>query len=320
MSAQSLYTERVFREFLPREESALQVLLYFNIFNHPLTVEEIVSFLPMGIQSVDEITRILESPSLNRIVKRIGRYFFLRTAPDTCVESRLDKEQFAKRRIAIATFVARFIGMFPFVRGVMLSGELSKGIASKNSDIDFVVVTQAKRLWISRTLLILFKKAFLFNSKKYFCLNHFVSEENLAVGLRNIYSATEVATLKPLYSLKKYEEYMAGNRWVKQYFPNWKPVDGCSTECSANDHNQHVTSSRSVTKKVLNKIDHWLMIRWRSLWQHRYPHLSHEELHHKFRCDTTLSTAYGDDYQHKILTQYALQLRQYGIAGPEQRN
>jgi hypothetical protein len=62
------------------------------------------------------------------------------------------------------------------------------------------------------------------------------------------------------------------------------------------------------------------MIRWRRLWQKRYAHLTEMERRHKFCCETSISTAYGEDYQQKILTQYSLRLRQYGIPGPEQRN
>ena len=304
----------------PHEQSILRVLLYFNIFDHPLTAAEVFSFCNSTAITLDLLVRVLESKSLQRIVKSKKGYYFLHSATESCVETRFEKERLAGSRIRTAMTVARFIRMFPFVRAVMLSGELSKGVASKNSDIDFVIVTERRRLWICRSLLILFKKAFLFNSKKYFCLNHFITEDYLTVELRNIYSATEIATLKPLYNHPQYMEYIKANQWIREFFPQWNMG---STRCVEGK------DSRSIVQRVVesflpthagDKLDTWLLGRWRQLWQRRYAHLSEEERNHKFRCDSCISTAYGEDFQQKVLAQYAYRLRHYGISGFEQRN
>jgi hypothetical protein len=304
----------------PHEQSILRVLLYFNIFDHPLTAAEIFSFFPCTVITLEELRRVLESNSLQRIVKSRKGHYFLHSATESCVETRLKKEHLARRRTKTAMAVARFIRMFPFVRAVMLSGELSKGVASKNSDIDFVIVTEKRRLWICRSLLILFKKVFLFNSKKYFCLNHFITEDRLTVELRNIYSATEIATLKPLYNHPLYMEYIRANQWIREFFPHW---DMGSTGCVEEE------DSRSIVQRVVesflpeiagDELDSWLLGRWRQVWQRRYAHLSEEERNHKFRCDSFISTAYGEDFQQKVLAQYAYRLRHYRILGFEQRN
>ncbi len=320
MSVQSVETPRFVRGLLPHEQSVLRVLLYFDIFDHPLTVEEIFSFLPSRGLSIDGLTALLRSDALKRIVKSRGRFFFLRSASDSCIENRLRKEQFAVRRLRIAAIVARFIGLFPFVQAVMLSGELSKGVASRNSDIDFAVVTRTRRLWICRTILILFKKVFLFNSKKYFCLNYFISEEDLSVEMRNIYSATEIATLKPLCNPQQYVRYMRANEWIRDFFPNRNLViighleEGGSPDILEERGGMHHGGD------ILDRIDLWLMLRWRTLWQRRYAHLSDEERRRKYRSEMSISTAYGEDYQQKVLTQYFARLRQYGISGIEKRN
>jgi hypothetical protein len=320
MSTQVVHSTRLVHSLLPNEQGVLRVLLYFDVFNHPLTIEEIFSFLPSRGLSKDRLGFLLRSGPLNRVVKTRGRFYFFRSASDSCIEERMSKERFARRRIRIAALVARFIGLFPFVRAVMLSGELSKGIASRNSDIDFAVITRSQRLWICRTILILFKKVFLFNSKKYFCLNHFISEDDLSVETRNIYSATEIATLKPLVNREYYDRYMGANLWVMDFFPNWDPSSASQPEGPSSLNGFDGTSERHILAPILDRLDHWLMIRWRRLWQRRYAHLAEEERRHMFRCDASISTAYGEDYQQKILTQYFFRLQQYGISGTEQRN
>ena len=85
--------------------------------------------------------------------------------------------------------------MFPFVRGVFLSGSISKGFMSESDDIDYFIITAPGRLWLTRTLLILFKKIFLFNSFRNFCLNYFIDSENLYIPEHNRYTATEIVFL-----------------------------------------------------------------------------------------------------------------------------
>jgi hypothetical protein len=302
------------------EQNILKVLLYFNIFDHPLTAREVYSFLPSNSVTVADVARALESDSLQVFVKSRHGYFFLNSAPDACTEERRQKELLARKRIRTAVAVARFIRMFPFVRAVMLSGELSKGVASENSDIDFVIVTKARRLWICRSLLILFKKVFLLNSRKNFCLNHFIAEDYLEVELRNIYSATELATLKPLADPERYADYMRANIWIKKFFPNWS-----METVEVGDARNPLKAVQRFFEVLIpvpfgDRLDAWLLTQWQRLWQKRYSYLTEEERNHKFRSDRSISTAYGVDFQEKVLGQYGKQLQQYGLSTPEHRN
>jgi predicted nucleotidyltransferase len=96
----------------------------------------------------------------------------------------------------LAGIVTHVIKRFPFVRGVFVTGSLSKNSSDSSSDLDFMVITRKGRLWIARTLLMLFKKIFLLNSYKYFCINFLLSEDNLEIEDKNVFTATEVMTVK----------------------------------------------------------------------------------------------------------------------------
>jgi hypothetical protein len=246
-------------------------------------------------------------------VERREEYYFLRTTGRGCVGSRREKQRRAIRKVRIARVVASVIRHFPFVRAVILSGELSKGVASEHGDVDFVIVTRTRRLWICRTLLIAFKKTVLFNSRKYFCLNHFVAEESLDVSTRNLYSALEMATLVPMVNARLFDEYLLRNSWVSSYFPNW-------LETAATGH--RVTKGSSLIRSVLesllperlgDRIDRWLMRKWQRIWILRYPHLQEAERDHKFQCGPGISTAYGEDFQQKVLSMYRVRLQDHGL-------
>lgn len=294
------------------ERDILKVLLYFDVFNHPVNAEEIYSFLPSNSTNPAEVAWRCQSFPLNGYVAEQRGLYFLSERKNS-VRQRLEKESLALRRWKMAVIMARIIRCFPFVRGIFVSGELSKGVSSKEGDIDFVIVTAENRLWICRTLLILFKKIFLLNKKKYFCLNHFVSENHLEFEVRNVYSAVEVATLKPLYNLPLFERYIHANSWIKEFLPNWKLTD---------QRFEFVTDNPSIVQRLLEpffadklstNVDTWLMNYWRGIWKKRYPHFSDEKRERLFQCRSFISTAYGEDFLNKILSSYEQRLVRFGV-------
>ena len=120
-----------------------------------------------------------------------------------------------------ARIIGALIYCFPFVRGVYLSGSLSKwGIQSRDDDIDFFILTASNRVWTTKLYLIAFKKIFLFNSQKYFCINFLLDQQRLELSKRNKYTATELVSLIPIKDCGGLADLWAANPWTKSYFPN----------------------------------------------------------------------------------------------------
>jgi hypothetical protein len=71
---------------------------------------------------------------------------------------------------------------------------------------------------------VLYKRFFLNNSHKHFCVNYFVDSDHLEIEEKNLFTATELATVIPLYGAEFYQELIAKNKsWLMQHFPNFKP-------------------------------------------------------------------------------------------------
>ena len=194
-----------------------QVLHYFSFFNHALSAEEVRQYLsvPATQQEVTEGLKVLVQEEL--IYCQNG-WFAL--ASDALV-LRAKYERLNLRRLKLAHSIGRLIAVFPFVRGVYLSGSLSKmGIQSKDDDLDFFILTRSGRVWTTKFFLIAFKKIFLLNSEKYFCINLLMDENQLSLAKRNRYTATEVVSLVSLKNVQGLEQFLAANHWVKEYFPN----------------------------------------------------------------------------------------------------
>jgi hypothetical protein len=164
-----------------------------------------------------------------QVLKEIGLihqkdFFYGLSKENELYRKRLDRNTLAKKYIKKGKRISRFIACFPFVRAVFLSGSLSKDCMDEDGDIDYFIITAPNRLWVARTLLILFKKIALFNSYKYFCLNYFIDESEMTIGEQNLYTATEVATLVPTFGKHKCKEFMAKNNWIAKFRPNAEPL------------------------------------------------------------------------------------------------
>lgn len=234
------------------------------------------------------------------------------------VRERRENEQRAKRFMRIARVMGWIIRQFPFVRGIGISGELSKGVVSRKGDIDFMVVTSPKRVWVTRTLLIFFKKVFLLNRKRFFCVNHLIAEDHYSVPQKNRYVALEIATLIPLFNAPFFRNFVDRNSWIRTYFPNINAVA----------HRAFREPSRGIFQKVLelplsgaagDRLDQVLMERWRAIWHKRYRHLPEEKLRELFRTDESISTAYVGDFLTVILREYSKRLSAFGLEGEAEK-
>jgi len=200
-------------------ESILKVIAYFDMFNHPVTIEEICQFLdrPARKQDLEPVVRQLLD---KRLIWQFGRFYSLRNDPQL-EQRRLNGNMLATKRLKLAMRIARVLAWCPYIRGVAISGSLSKNIASKNSDYDFFIITAANRLWIARTFQYFFIKGFAWLGLRYYCcLNYYIDEQALEVEERNVFTATEVATLLPARGRRSFQNFFSANQWIHNFIPN----------------------------------------------------------------------------------------------------
>jgi hypothetical protein len=297
----------------PLQDAIVRTLLYYDIWHHPLTAREVFRFLPVNSISFEAFEQALNAGCREgRFLEHEG-YFFVPGKSPAIVSQRALKEHHARGLWRIARLVMHLIRRFPFVRAVFVSGDLSKNVATRKSDIDFFIITEPDRLWIARTLLILFKKIFLLNRKKYFCLNSFASADQLVLDEKNIFLATEIATLRPLNNAELFSRYQQANAWIREYFPNFTPDESAGPA---------VCNSTSLVQRLLEypfrfipagRLDSYLLGLMEQTWARRYPEFDDETRRRIFRCTKTESRAYAGNFQDKILAVYEQRLREFGV-------
>ncbi len=196
----------------------VSTLLYFDIFSYPLTRDELLLYTGVTANRSGEALEVLNDCVASGIFGFAHGFYYV-GKHEALIDRRIKGNKRAKMRMRTARFYSRIIGLCPFVRGVMLSGSISKGYMGHNDDIDYFIVTEPGRLWITRTLLVLFKKIFLLNAYRNFCINYFVDTENLHIREKNRFTATEIAFLIPVYKKDVHQTLLAANSWTDEYYP-----------------------------------------------------------------------------------------------------
>jgi hypothetical protein len=203
------------------KENILRALAYYDLFAYPLTVKEIHERLGVFSDKAKVIDELLEMESAGQVFK-FDEFYSLQNEPKLVAKRKTANEK-AQILLIKAYQKAKFISRFPFIKGILISGSLSKNYANDKSDLDFFIITKPGRLWIARTVFILVRKILVAKKNyKNYCLNYFITEDRLALEERNLFTATELTTLIPVFGFDLYKNLMQDNGWLSEFFPNHK--------------------------------------------------------------------------------------------------
>jgi len=213
--------------------------------------------------------------------------------------------------------MSKVIASFPFVIAILLSGSISKNRMYVDGDIDFFIITKPGRLWIARTLLVIFKKIFLLNSYKYLCLNYFVDINSLKIEDQNLFSATEIITLIPTYNYSLYKRLLNENHWVNKYYPCFKSRDDCLVV------NERVYFMRNLIEFLLNnkigdRLDDLFMSITYNYRRKKFANVRHREFEQSFITKKNISTHHPDNHNINTMDKFHKSInyfeKKYGVS------
>jgi hypothetical protein len=201
------------------KQDILATLSYFDIFDYPLTQTEIFQFLRHP-STQPEFNKAIQELYIENWIYKLDEFYSLQDSY-ALITRRKEGNARARNMMKTAEKIAGFLSAFPFVRGVAVSGSLSKNFADKDADIDFFIITAKNKLWLARTIMHCFKKfTFLVKKQEWFCMNYYIDEQMCQIKEKNIFTATEVATLLPLRGINAFRQFYANNKWSRNYLPN----------------------------------------------------------------------------------------------------
>lgn len=123
-----------------------------------------------------------------------------------------------------------FIRHIPWIQSVWVTGSLGADSASTQDDIDFFIITDPNRLWLSR-LLVIAGGLFLGRYRRYnspshqlknrWCCNMWLESDRQTIFWlnQNLYTARELVQAKPVYARWdcQPERLLLANSWVKDW-------------------------------------------------------------------------------------------------------
>lgn len=274
----------------------LKAILYFSIFRYPLKIEEIHSYT--NNSTLDETSNELQHLMDEKILTKIDDFYVYAKDLES-VTKRLRGNLQAKKALVKAKERAAFISKFPYVEAVGVSGSLSKGYYDNESDIDFFVITTPNKLWICRTLLMLYKKIFLLNSRKYFCVNYFISANHLEIEEQNRFTATEMKTLIPMQGAAVFEKFYENNKWVNAYFSKFNP------DLSAVPNTENPFLTKAIQFILDNRIGMSIDAAFKKItlrkWKSKFRFMNTEDFNIALKSTKNISKHHPSNFQKKVI-------------------
>ena len=132
-------------------------------------------------------------------------------------------------------------------------------------------------------------------------MNYFISEKHLEIPDKNLFTATEISTLIPVYGHDVVRKFKSANAWVSNYYGHFEhpiTIDSTSTK---------KYSLKSVIEFLLNNpLGNWLdklfmyITIWR--WDVKFKHFDRSKFNLALRSTRNVSKHHPQDFQTQVLT------------------
>lgn len=250
------------------EKAILKTVVFFDIFNYPLTIVEIYKWLYQADKNYQllEIIKAFESDSLTAKISTKHGFYFL-TSRESIIKTRLERYQIAEKKFKIGLKIARWLRWLAFIKMIAICNNAGYNNATPQSDVDFFIIVRKGRLWLSRLMITL--AATILGVRRHdqkfidrVCLSFYISDDNLnladiALKPTDPYLVYWFSTLAPIYDLDTSQNFFTANAWLKNYLINfYRPILNYRRQVF---DNKFMKFSKEVDKIVLGgKIGDWL--------------------------------------------------------------
>lgn len=201
------------------ETAILQTVAYVDGFDYPLTAAEIHRYLIGMTATREQVRKMLKNGRLvPGQLSRQGEHYML-PGRESIASVRRQREAIAQQMWPHASKYGHLIAHLPFVRMVSVTGSLAVNNAIEGADIDYLVVTENGRLWLTRAFVIFIVRLAAQRGVA-LCPNYFLSQRALHISDQNLYTAHELVQMVPLSGLTVYRQLQQVNEWTGSYLPN----------------------------------------------------------------------------------------------------
>ena len=207
------------------EIAILKTLAYADLFDQALTKTELYYYLiGYKLKSPQQLPQELSYKF------QITNELFTLADCEALVQKKDQQQRITQQK---TIYVKRWLWAFkliPWISLVALTGSVAGGTPKDEDDIDILIISQSQRLWLCRLILtplltLLHKRRHPQHKphqvKNKFCLNMWLSLDDLVESTHDLYVASELAHLIPLLNRHQtYQNYLQANSWMRDFLPN----------------------------------------------------------------------------------------------------
>jgi hypothetical protein len=286
-----------------------RTLLYFDVFHWPLSRAELVRYVAPGDPAAVEAA--CDELIGEGWVCEDGGWLFL-AGEDDSVAARRSASRHAERSWRAASRAAAVLARFPYVRGVLITGGLSKGASAPDADVDFLLLIAPGRVWLAKTLLQAWRRTLPPRIRECFCTNYLLSSDALALDDRNAYTAIELATAIPMYDGDTCGRLLDENRWGQRYVPGWDwAVERARNAPQLPERRAAVAFERMTASK---RLDARALSLWDAYWNRKYGWLDDATRAQRFKRRPDVATNHLHDFQFRVLAAFEARLHEHGVS------
>ena len=212
------------------ERSIIATLSYSDHFSFPLTLSELHTRL-IQFQTDKKSLRLALTKMIDKgVISHTGNYYYLPNRKKT-ISARDSKSKSSEGELQKACELAHRIGEIKGVIAVYLTGSLAMKNSDSDADIDFMIITNRKRLWTTRMLLTFFleylgqrRRPLSKISPGKVCLNLYLTPDSFTIPSHklSLYTAYELIQAIPLHDpFSIHTLLLSANHWVSDFLPNY---------------------------------------------------------------------------------------------------
>ena len=199
------------------QTAVLKCIVYSDLFDFPLTAEEIHHWLSVPA-SLEDVTGALHSDPLASMLTHAGAFVTLR-GREPVVALRVHRRDTSAIQQRKAVRYGSLIARLPFVRMVAITGSLAADNADEDDDLDYLIVTAPGRVWLTRTMIMAIGRIAALRGVT-LCPNYLLAETALALGEHDFYTARELLQMRVVAGQATYQRMLDENAWWRTFLPN----------------------------------------------------------------------------------------------------
>lgn len=276
------------KAIVPIVQQLVRMVAYFDIFKHPLRFSEIEQLT--GYERSDVITAIEQYSGLFACNTH---FVWLQEAHPDWHDVQKKRDRATSEWPKALRYGAR-LAKLPFVKGVFLTGSMSKGAVSEDSDFDYLLVAERNRVWLVKSMIEAFRKALPQAWRECYCANYIVGMDTLELQHRNVFTAIELSTAIPLFGSEACQAFVQANSWAKVFVPNQAFVR----------RRAELVPSKSLHQEeqaLLNLLDAQSQRLWNRYWEGKYKHLPTAIRQKRFRRERGKAANHLHDFQDRVI-------------------